>query len=197
MFTKRNVVFVAIIACALLVLTTPWNAIAGHDDSNVDINTAWSLDGAWMMRSVPDWGPVLEPVIFIAQDNVGQRYTMLMEDAECDFTLGGMFPTATDHSHLVGVCVRTGPYTFETTVVAFVVERGAGAPDKTLYQRVVTHTLRFVDANNIVASSSWAHYSPDQDADHGGFPDPGQAPFFCGHPETTMKRVVLVPPCEE
>jgi len=157
---------------------------------------AWPIDGAWMMRTITDWGPVLEPIIFIAQDNIGQRYTMLAEDAECDYTLGGMFPTAKAHSHLVGVCVRTGPYTFETTVVGFVVERGPDAPDKTLYQRVVTHAFQFVDENNIVASSSWGHYMPDQDADHGGFPDPGQEPFDYFALETTMKRVVLVPPCE-
>ncbi len=156
---------------------------------------AWSLDGAWMMRTITDWGPVLEPVILMAQDTAGERYTMLMEDAECWYTFGGMFPTATDHSHLTGVCVRTGPHTFESTVVGFVVERGPDAPDKILYQRVVTHAFQFVDENNIVASSSWAHYTPDQDADHDGFPDQGQEPFLCLAPETTMKRVVLIPPC--
>lgn len=197
MFTKRNIVFFAIIACACLILTTPWNVVAGDGHGPDDgAGPAWSIDGAWMMRSITDWGPVLEPVILMAQDPAGERYTMLMEDAECDWTLLGMFPTANGHSHLVGECVRTGQHTFESTVVAFAVERGPGAPDKILYQRVVTHAFHFVDENNIVASSSWAHYMPDQDADHDGFPDPGQEPFACFALETSMKRVVLVPPCE-
>ena len=45
---------------------------------------------------------------------------MLMEVAECDWTLLGMFPMATGHSHLAGVCVRTGAHTFESTVVTLV-----------------------------------------------------------------------------
>lgn len=187
----------AIILTATLVgilFTSSGNVVSADFDAE-SVAPAWPIDGAWMMRTITDWDPVLEPIIFIAQDNVGQRYTMLMEDAECDYTLGGMFPTATAHSHLVGVCVRTGPYTFETTVVGFVVERGAGAPDKTLYQRVLTHTFRFLDAGNIVASSSWAHYMPEQDADHDAFPDQGQEPFLCLTLETTMKRVALMPPC--
>ena len=188
---------VAIILTATLVgtLFTSSGNVVSADFGAESGAPAWSLDGAWMMRTITSWGPVLEPVILMAQDTAGERYTMLMEDAECDWTLMGMFPTATGHSHLAGVCVRTGPHTFESTTVAFVVERGPGAPDKILYQRVLTHAFQFVDENNIVASSSWAHYTPDQDADHDGFPDQGQEPFFCGELETTMKRVVLIPPC--
>jgi hypothetical protein len=187
----------AIILTATLVgtLFTSSGNVVSADFGAEGAAPAWSLDGAWMMRTITDWGPVLEPIIFSAQDIVGQRYTMLMEDAECWYTFEGMFPTATDHSHLAGVCVRTGPQTFESTVVGFVVERGPDAPDKILYQRVVTHAFQFVDENNIVATSSWAHYTPDQDADHDGFPDQGQEPFVCLELETTMKRVVLIPPC--
>jgi hypothetical protein len=193
MFTKRNVILVAGIACALLVLTTPWNVIA--DEGGVigaGTNAPWRLDGAWMMKTA---GAVLEPVIFTAQDSQGDRYTMVMEDAECNYKFYGMFPTATDHSHLVGVCVRTGPHTFESTVVGFVVERYGleSGFDKVLYHRVITHAFEFVDENNVVATSNWAQYMPDQDADHDGFPDLGQEPFAAGSPATTMRRVGLIP----
>ncbi len=103
--TLQKLLLPATVAIVGILFASSWNVVPAEFEAESGA-PAWSLDGAWMMRTITDWGPVLEPIMFTAQDNAGQRYTMLMEDAECWYTLMGAFPTATDHSHLVGVCAN-------------------------------------------------------------------------------------------
>lgn len=69
----------AVLLAATIILTATLVGILFASSENVvsadfdaeSVAPAWPIDGAWMMRTITDWGPVLEPVMLIAQDNVG------------------------------------------------------------------------------------------------------------------------------
>jgi sugar lactone lactonase YvrE len=132
--------------------------------------------------------------------------TFVMKILNPDPTQFGMFPEATTRSDSVGMFLRTGPNTWDYTLVGYGTtgthEPGTG---DVVYIQVDRGTATATDSDTIVASGHVEIYSGrddpynsaihDQDTDpRDGFPDADEEPILSGDYVLTQHRLPMLPP---
>ena len=124
------------------------------------------------------------------QDPAGKRLTYVMRLVNPDATFG-MFPEADYISELVGEAVRTGPNTYDLSLIGYGAKTLVGDRNVIQYIWTVTGSMECLDGGRKTDSVHLAVYAADQDADSDGFPDEGEEPVFCVGPTTlsAAKRV--------
>jgi hypothetical protein len=115
-----------------------------------------------------------------------------------DTTFFGMFPDADYMSELVGEAVRTGPNTYDFSLIGYGAKTLVGVRNEIQYIWTVTGSMECLDGDNKTDSVHLAVYAAAQDADNDGFPDEGEEPALCVGPTilSAAKRVPLMPACE-
>ena len=100
-------------------------------------------------------------------------------------------------SELIGEAIRTGPQTFDYSLIGYGVKERAGDRNEIMYLFVVNGSLTCLDDTNVASDVTLSVYTADQDADHDGLPDEGAEPMCHGPTDFgTAKRVPMMPRCE-
>jgi len=193
MYTKRNTIVAAVVGFSALLLITAWSVLADDGGGNQwppDVGPR--LDGAWVVVAEGPMGPVVHNTFLTAQDAQGLSYTAIVEHTQCSATVWGMFPEANAQSQMMGLCVKTSPYTTKGTVVSYGLKTG-GVQDELVYIAVDSWEDTGVDEDHSTIKATLSYYLPQQDANHDGLPDEGQKPVLCAAYDATSTRVKLMP----
>jgi len=165
--------------------------------SEVDIKGIWT--GRQPRGAAGEEG--LAWVQVIGEEENGTS-TFVMKILNPDPTQFGRFPDATTHTDALGMFLRTGPNTWNYTLVGHGTTgtHEAGSGD-IVYIQVDRGTITASDADTVVASGRAEFYSGrddsyyhDQDTDpRDGFPDADEAPVFSGNYVLTQYRMPMLP----
>ena len=129
--------------------------------------------------------------------------TIVMKILNPDPTVFGMFPDATTRSDSVGTLFRTGPDTWDYTLIGYGTtgthESGYG---DIVYIQIDRGTATAIDPDTMRASGRVEIYSGrddsyyhDQDTkSRDGFPDADEAPIYTGDYVLTQYRMPMLPP---
>lgn len=130
----------------------------------------------------------------IPLDSRNERVAIIHDLANYDATLGGLFPTATRLTTGQGEGIRTGPRTFSYTIHFWALDK-----DNRRVALIISNGTKFfngTDCNKYeVPEGTLSVYTPDQDSDNDGYPDPDQKPKFCLPLICKAKRIDAQPPC--
>jgi hypothetical protein len=134
---------------------------------------AFKLEGAWVARAIGFPSPVQWS--YVLQPNPSGRTATLHGSVDLGFPSDT--PPGTSASPLIGECAVAAPGTATCFVMWYsVLKGGPGRFDTLIAIGTVTSEMTFVAPARGVVTHHFAIYSPDQDADGDGFPDPGQVP---------------------
>jgi hypothetical protein len=201
MFTKRNVILVAVIVCALLVLTTPWNVIAGDgiDDVNYgDVENSWPLDGIWVSAVPTPLGNLILTTTYVAQDAAKTRYSGSLEEINPLPLLMELYPDGDIDKWAGGQAVIVGLNKYEATYLGYSLKARESNMEITEIVGLWTIKAHFelVGPDRLEGYGNGSYYLAAQDADQDGFPDEGQEPIACIPWTWTGKRLTPMPGCE-
>ncbi|MBN2326843.1 MAG: hypothetical protein JXR73_06790, partial [Candidatus Omnitrophica bacterium] len=108
-----------------------------------------------------------------------------------------LFPTHEEYAPMVGDLVRTGPNTWDMTVIG----NGADGPVGTgannlLFISVMSGSCTFSEnCDEMYYSGAYAVFQPYQDVNPtDGIPDEGEEPYICFPAESVSHRVKVMPP---
>ena len=197
----RTTVLLAALSLGLLVVA-PWAAVSGS--ANIGEpglpRSGLSLEGIWTtMVPTPSGHASINSLVIQAQGTEGLVYTVVCKHPQCSPTLLGYFPESERLSDMLGHCVRTGPETFEASMIWHGVKEGG--PERMgigeiVFMGVISGSLEFVDADTLQYTGTIAGYAPDQDADGDRLPDEGAVPVACMPGVLTFKRLPMFPSAE-
>jgi hypothetical protein len=127
-------------------------------------------------------------------DPANEQIALHHDLADYDATLGGLFPTAVRYSTAQGEAIRTGPRSFDYTLLYW------GLDDANRRVSMVfcsgTKLFREGDCGTYdTVGNTLAVYLVGQDADGDGVPDVGETPVACVPLELTGRRLSIRPPC--
>ena len=189
MKAKTTIIVVTVITLMAALLTVGGNFTAANNDQN----EAWAPcnPGGAYFWTVPEWNTSGVEIV-IPNDPTCTRTTHITKYFHLDPTLGGMFPEATNYSDAVGMGVRTGPNTWDMTVMRY----GSNGAKK-IYIVVMSGTETYTDDADVQeATFTTAIFLAEQDKDGDGWPDEDEAPQMCIPFELTSKRMSILPMCE-
>jgi hypothetical protein len=148
------------------------------------------LEGAFTLEG-PGGVHVLD--LAIPLDSANERMALSHDLADYDVTVGGMFPTAVRYSTAHGEAIRTGPRSFEYTMLFW----GLDGSNRRVSLVLSSGTKQFRegDCNTYDTVCTLAVYGVAQDSDSDGVPDAGEVPVACVPVELTGRRMSIVPPC--
>lgn len=213
MITKRSISLLIIVGTLGAILAVPWSTSA-HDWSPY---SPCNIAGTWL-GNFPATGSSSVPLrvteTLTPIDPAGNRLAYVMRMLNSDITFSGMFPETNSVSDLVGEAARTGPDTYELTVIGYGINNpaldGVIGTDRGQVQyiwvlsglaqciddNVVEHDLQlslYSAIDNPDFAFPWAPGEPvplhDQDVDGDLFPDAGEAPIFSVPFSHVSKRV--------
>jgi len=189
MKAKTIIVVVAIITLMVALLTSGGNFMAANNEQN-EVWAPCNPSGAYFW-TVPDWNTSGVEIV-IPNDPMCTRTTHITKYYHLDPTLGGMFPEATDYSDAVGMGVRTGPNSWEMTVMRY----GSNGAQK-MYIVVMSGMETYTDDASVQeATFTSAIFLANQDKDGDGWPDEDETPQMCIPFQLTSKRMSILPMCE-
>ena len=200
---KRNIALLAIVVLTALLLTASLSVITESSWAQGIQETwsGWPLAGTWI-HSVPAMAPTTEPAIvqetLTPLDACGDRLAYRQQFVNTDPTFLSMFPEADNQSHLVGEAVKTGPNTYEYTIIGYGFKTLPANRGQLKYIWVTSGTTTLTDYNTRQDTDLYISvYGPDDDVNPAdGFPDEGAEPDLCWGPfGGVMERVQLMPPC--
>jgi len=167
--------------------------------------SGWPLGGAWV-QSVPPVGPMTQdaqPAIIYETlapaDAAGNVFVYKQTYANPDNTLGGILPQADLGGELAGTAVRTGPNTYQFTLVGYSGQTRPGNRGQILGIMVSSGTMTLTGPQTRIDSNLvMSLFGPDADiypAD--GLPDEGVEPLMCvPFPgDYVATRIPVLPPC--
>ncbi len=203
MCKQRKIVIVSITVVVLLLSTTVWTVFGGaaaldnaYESSIIQgEGLEWSAAGPWLCSVPTPEGPALMYHIMYPLDFAGKRYSGMMWQANDDPTSFGAFPEADQALCWMTLTVRTGPDSFETTMVSHSTKKGSSPIRQTDHISIANCTWRLTGPDTNVGEVTVATYLPDQDADGDGFPDEGQEPVLCVPFTAISKRLTMMPGC--
>lgn len=204
MYTRRNTVIVIAIVLALLLSTTVWNVFAastatpGNTYESTIIRgegLEWSAAGPWICTTPTPTGPIVMYHIMYPLDTAGKRFSGLLWQVNDDPTSFGAFPEADQGLVWMTLTVRTGPDSFETTMLHHSTKKGVGPLRETVSISVGNVTWKLTGPDSNEGEATVATYLPAQDADGDGLPDEGQEPALCISFTVTSKRLTMMPGC--
>lgn len=160
------------------------------------------LEGSWIAK-VPglpiQWSYVMSPT-----DPSGRRAALsstLHVRIPGEVWYPDLVPPVDYFTPFAGEAVMTGPYTARFTAVGYGIRKVVPSESYPFWEQVVficvgSGEIKFTGPGKIETTYHIANYLPEADADGDGLPDPGQSPFLCLPPTTTLDtRVGLMPPC--
>ena len=127
-------------------------------------------------------------------DTTNDRVALNHDLADYDVTLGGLVPTAVRYTTAQGEAIRTGPRSFNYTLLFWGLD---GANRRvSLVLSSGTKLFREGDCGTYdTVEGTLAVYLVGQDADGDGVPDAGEDPVACVPVELTARRLSIRPPC--
>jgi len=153
-----------------LILTTSWGVLAG-DGWPPEPYRLYSLTGQWTSAENPNtlfrFGP---------EDQFGAGLAESVK-LSWDPTLGGLSPTATANTPVYQRYVRTGPNTWQVRGLMYYTDDAKPAPT-ILAIVMVDKTATMTAPGELEVTETASGYSPSQDKDHDGVPDPEETPVF-------------------
>ena len=159
------------------------------------------MQGAWVGSF--SGGAYDMPLIFQStitpHDPAGDKLTYVMRWVNPDVTFKNPQLEETDYiSELVGEAIKTGPNTYDYSVIGYGVKERPGERNGITYILEVNGSLTCEDGNNIVSDVNVSVYLGDQDADQDAFPDEGAKPLLCIGPISfgAAQRAPMIPRCE-
>jgi hypothetical protein len=156
----------------------------------------WALAGNWIATVPSPAGKIIMIQSIWPQDNSGLHFGTIIRQARENYTFFGIFPESEGATHYVGQILKTGPKTFEATIQKYATKKGTGPVSDIVFIEVGHMQGQFVDEDTISAEARVAVFSPKQDADGDGFPDPLEEPMLCQSFPVTAKRQKLMPAYE-
>jgi steroid delta-isomerase-like uncharacterized protein len=155
----------------------------------------YSPVGTWIVTvSTPDGNITLVHIIH-PQDAEGTRFGGFMYQVNANPTLFGMVPDGEQSGSWATQTIKTGPNTFESSMVVYTTRQAEGplAETVTLSTSNAKWTITGPDTNE--GTSTLSVYMADQDADGDGMPDEGQEPTICMPFAYTSRRLTSIPEC--
>jgi hypothetical protein len=158
------------------------------------------IQGTWVDSF--SGGPWADPLIIqttiTPQDPAGNRLTYVMRLVNPDVTFGLGFDETDYMSELIGEAVKTGPKTYDFSLIGYGVKERPADRNEIIYLWTINGSTECVDGDNFTNDVNLAVYTAAQDADKDGFPDQGEEPSFCIGPTDfgSAKRIPLMPRCE-
>ena len=152
--------------------------------------------GTWIVTAPTPMGDITMLHMIHAQDASGKRYGGMLKDTNPDPTLFGTFPQANVGADLwASQTVRTGPDSFESTLLYYSSKKAEGPVPETVFIAIVNATWRLTGPNTNEGEATLAAYLAEQDVDGDGFPDEGQEPAVCMGFTYTSRRLTMMPGC--
>lgn len=199
MKTRKNMLLVAIISLTLLLLIGSLSVVAGNGDDyeeSIQWTSGWSAAGTWVITVPTLMGNITMLHIIYPQDLTGTRYGGILKQVNENPTFFGTFPEAEGGAEIWATqTVRTGPDSFETTLLYYTNKKGEGPLAETVTIGIANATWRLTGPDTNEGESMLAIYLAEQDADGDGFPDEGQEPALCTPFTYTSKRLNVLPSC--
>jgi len=217
MNTKR--ITAILLVMGLLVCWIVSGQIKGSDEAIAPVGQTqvFNIAGTWIGKFPIENSPYQIPLIVtetLTPIDLTGRFSCVMRMLNSDLTFTGMFPETNSVSDLVGEAVRTGPDTYQLSVVGCGVKKppleDAAWADRGQIQYiwVLSGTAICIDENNVEQDLMLSLYSGvenpdfafpwnpsepfplhDQDLDDDGLPDKGEVPIFSAPFSHVSKRV--------
>lgn len=199
MKTRKNTLLVAIISLTLLLLIGSLSVVAGNGDDyeeSIQWTSGWSAAGTWVITVPTLMGNITMLYIVYPQDLTGTRYGGIVKQVNENPTFFGTFPESEGGAEIWATqTVRTGPDSFETTLLYYTNKKGEGPLAETVTIGIANATWRLTGPDTNEGEAMLAIYMAEQDADGDGFPDEGQEPVVCMPFTYTSKRLKVMPAC--
>lgn len=158
------------------------------------------VTGAWV--SSFSGGPWDTPLVMLNTltplDPDGEKLAYVMRWVNGDVTLRNpLFEDADYGSELIGEAVKTGPNTYDFSLIGYGVNERPGDRNEILYIFAINGSLACTDDANITTDVKLSVYTADQDADQDGLPDEGAVAQCIGpYDFGAAQRIPLSPRCE-
>ena len=204
MVTQRNAIVLLVVVLVLSLSTTVWTVFgnglgtSGNAYENSIIygeGLEWSAAGPWICSVPTPLGPIVMYHVMYPLDSMGKRYSGVMWQVNDDPTGFGAFPGADQALLWMTLTVRTGPASFESTMVRHSTRMGDGPLRETTTIAIGNSTWRLTGPNTNEGEATVATYLAEQDADGDGLPDEGQEPVLCLSFTVTSRRLTMMPGC--
>ena len=206
MKTKKNMYLMAVAILVSFIIVTGWTVFANNGATNAPGNEyeksivrgsglEWSPVGTWIVNVPTQMGNITLFHIVHAQDMTGKRYGGMIWQVNKNPTNFGMFPDVEDIGAWATQTVRTGPDSFETTMIMYGIKKGEGPIAETVTIGIAHSKWTLTSPNTNNGEATLATYMAAQDADGDGFPDEGEEPAVCMEYTFTCKRLTMMPDC--
>ncbi|MBN2133304.1 MAG: ester cyclase [Sedimentisphaerales bacterium] len=156
----------------------------------------YSPVGTWLVSSPTPAGNILLLHSIHPEDDSGMSFGGFCKQVNNNPTFFGMIPEGEGGVDIwASKTRRTGPNTYQTTLLYYVTKQGQGPLEETVAIGVVDchWTITGPDTNEGQATISI--YLAAQDADADGLPDEGQEPTICAPFVVTSRRMGHMPGC--
>ncbi len=194
MRTKTGLLMASVVALSG-VLAVCWAV----DDPAGEPTDSWPLSGAWIETCAGmDGAAVFTYEILTPADSTGKVFAYRQSYANADPTIEGLLPEADLGGEMLGTAVRTGPNTYDYTVIGHASKSREGQRPEILGIVVFSGTMTLTGSDTRMDTQVFAAlYGPDADVDPiDGLPDEGAKPLICVGPmEGAARRVGLMLPC--
>lgn len=156
----------------------------------------YSPVGTWIVTVPTPMGDIVMTHSIHAQDLIGKNYGGILKQYNTNPTLFGMFPEWEAGGDIwAAQTVRTGPDSFETTLMYHTTKKGEGPVAETVGIGISNATWKITGPDTNEGESTLAVYLAEQDADGDGLPDEGEEPAVCMGFTYTSKRLTMMPGC--
>ena len=195
MKVKTRIIALSITAVVGALLAVCWaNGDPGGQDGN-----SWPLGGCWIETVAGmDGSIVFVYDTLTPADSTGDVFTYRQSYVNADPTVEGLLPGADFGGELLGMAVRTGPNTYDYTVIGHAAKSREGQRPEILGTIVFSGKLTMKSPYTLEDTDVFAAlYGPDVDISPiGGLPDEGVEPLICIGPMMgNGRRVGILPPC--
>ena len=195
-FVGTALVLALLIGIAAQLLPTGISAIERADASG-----RCRIQGSWVTSAaVGPWDtPLVIQETITPLNAAGTKLAYVMRLVNPDVTFGfPEFAEADYMSELIGEAERTGPTTYDFSLIGYGVKIREADRNEILYIWTITGEMECIGNENKTDNVHIAVYTGDQDGDQDGYPDDDQVPFACIGPTTLAagERVPLMPRCE-
>jgi len=193
--TRHTIVLLLALFSATIVITGPWSP--PHAKAASPELERLTLEGTWIgnLDASGNIDPNVVRMTAIPLDPTNQRVSLQLQNSGEDPNFGGIAEAllgapATSRTDFWGEAVRTGPRSFNFSIVAHAINQGVmtGTSFQPVYTEVVSGTIVFIDRTTIRRTATAAFFAPDQNPLE-------DTPIVCSPFESTLRRLAVTPPC--
>jgi len=184
----RKSLIVALVITLTGALLTIGEGFTTADNGQIEPWTSCNPAGTYY--GVNPMFSIAASVTIIPNDPACTSISCIQKIFYMDHTFDGMFPDVVTATDTVGNGVRTGPNTWQVTLIRYGTD-GAAEPK---YIAMITGDFEFPDdASGLERKCTWALYLPEQDKDGDGYPDDDETPMICIPDEGLVPRMRILP----